>query len=93
MPKKKVKYPAKFRQTLEKVAAGREGRESAPRPARNPFFETLYHSSLLPAQSVHFMHSRLEETPFGMRLLTAFTLLEETGVHDLVSARPPWEEP
>ena len=92
MPKK-TKFPKKFRQTLEKVAAGREARETAPKADRNPIFDTLYHAGLLPHKSVHLMHSRLEESPFGARLVTRYVLFEDTDVHDLVRVPPPWKEP
>jgi hypothetical protein len=92
MPKKKTKYPAKFRATLEKVAAGREGRETAPEADHNPVFDTLYRSVFLPNNSVNTMYARFDETPFGPRLITRHVLLAETGVHDVIRAAPPWDE-
>jgi hypothetical protein len=91
---KKTKYPAKFRVTLEKVAAKREAREAASDtvPEDDHRFATMYHS-LLPRKSVHLMHSRLEETPFGVRLITPYQLLADTDVYDLVRVPAPFDEP
>jgi hypothetical protein len=92
---KKSKYPKKFRQTLEKIATGREAREGASDkddPDDDPRFSAMYRS-LLPRHSVHLMHSRLEETPFGIRLITRYDMKSDTDMVDFVRVSAPWEDP
>jgi hypothetical protein len=85
-----VTFAAKF--GLEKVAAGREEREIASEADRNPIFNTLYRA-FLPKKSVNTIHTRFEETPFGVRLVTRYVLFEETGTTELIHVPAPWEEP
>jgi hypothetical protein len=83
---KKLRYPRKLRQTLERVREGAEERVSQDEPPVPPDFATHWQAFLRPG-SVAIMMARLDGEL--NRLVTAYHLCCPDGA-DMVAARAPW---
>jgi hypothetical protein len=82
---KKARYPAKFRQKLEKVAAQRDARTTETGMER--IFATLYQTDVLLPGSVHLMHMKLDDD--AQRMSTVYRL-RPPPTPDYVFSPPPW---
>jgi hypothetical protein len=80
---KKLRYPRKLRQTLERVKEAVAARE-----VEEPFnpFETHWHE-FLRAGSVHLMHTRLDDV---LGKLTTTYLLRPPEKPDVIITKAPW---
>jgi hypothetical protein len=100
MAKKPIKYPKKFRATLEKVKAARENREAIPPGAadlakelfgdlseedRWPF--NTFGRSFLPRNSVHLMAARVDDTHERIVTTAYLSPLENT---EIIGISAPW---
>lgn len=85
-PRKRARYPAKFRATLEKVAVGREARETAASsdPAELP--RSCWQEFLRPG-TVHFIHTRLDDEH---RRMENIYILHERWRAERITVDAPW---
>jgi hypothetical protein len=87
MAKRTHRYPRKLRQTLEKVAAGRQEREAANPDDESipPSFHSFYQSGLL--RKVDTMYTRLNDA--NTKAVTTFEMNASLG-NPRIFVPPPW---
>ena len=81
----KVKYPKKFRQKLERIAAACDTRARAGEPDLDPAFDTLW-QEFIPKGSVEAIWGRMDEHRPRMWMEYHMALPERRVVFD----QPPW---
>ncbi len=86
MAKKQIRYPRKLRQTLERVASGRDAREAMADPEFDPWH--TFYRDFLPTGSVHLMHTVMDERLLRLETHMHMAAPEEP---DQIAVPPPWE--
>lgn len=87
---KPIRYPKKFRQKLEKIAADREAREAAPAKSSNDDFNpfNIFLHSFLPRQSAHMLHTKFDDLLWRIEQQW---YLKEPVRPQVITVPPPWE--
>ncbi len=106
MAKKKHKFPAKFRQTLEKVAVARDEREAAAKRTVDPAFGSADADSARTRSIGEVIHTMWHDfipkksmelcvfaPDFATQTLKADWWMHDPAKPDLVEVSPPWDPP